>query len=164
MKPTALLHAYDRLAAAFFDRLRDPLLLFLRLTWGWMFFQTGKGKLGNIAGTGEFFQSLGIPLPILNAVLVGGLECVGGLLLLLGLLSRPVALLLAGNMLVAYLTADRAGFASLRAFTEATPYPFLMTSLLVLAFGPGRLALDSLRGRQPAQSATTATTAVGERS
>lgn len=142
----------NRLVLPIAQRLRDPALLFVRLTWGWLFFQTGLGKLGNLEGTSEFFASLGLPMPFLNAIAIGALECVGGLLMLLGLGSRPISLLLLGNMSVAYLTAHRDSLVSLRAFTEAAPYPFLLAALLVLVFGPGRCSLDALRSR-----ATTAT-------
>src|SRR5690348_2415855 len=71
--------------------LQSPLLLAIRLYWGWQFFQTGKGKLMNLDRTAEFFQSLHIPMPRLNACLAGGTECIGGLLLLLGLGSRLIS-------------------------------------------------------------------------
>lgn len=141
------------------QRLRDPALLFVRVTWGWMFFRTGLGKLGNLDGTTEFFASLGLPAPYVNALFIGALECVGGLLMLAGFGSRMVAALLLGNMAVAYLTAHRDSFASLRSFTEAAPYPFLLASLLVLAFGPGRWALDTLLQRAPAPNAALPTSA-----
>ena len=41
----------------------DVVLLVLRLTWGWQFFQTGLGKLRNIERVITFFTSLGIPAP-----------------------------------------------------------------------------------------------------
>lgn len=156
MNPTSFLSVYDRLCAGVFDRLRDPMLLFVRLTWGWLFCQTGYGKLTHLAQTTDFFRELGLPFPGTNALFVGALECIGGLLLAAGLGGRVVALLLAGNMLVAYLTAHASSLLSLREFTEAAPYPYLVASLLVLAFGPGRLALDSLVRRTPVTAARTA--------
>ncbi|HEX6813592.1 MAG TPA: DoxX family protein [Planctomycetota bacterium] len=144
MNASTLLPLYDRIAARVFDRVRDPVLLLVRLTMGWLFCATGWGKLGNLAGTAEYFASLGLPLAAANALFVGLLECAGGLLLLLGLGSRPAALLLAGNMLVAYLTAHRADLGSVRGFVEAAPYSYLVAALVVLAFGPGRWSLDRL--------------------
>jgi putative oxidoreductase len=126
----------------------DVVLLVLRLTWGWQFFQTGLGKLRNIERVITFFTSLGIPAPALTAYFVGTLELVGGLLLLVGLFARPIALLLAGNMLVAYLTADREAlvgvFSNLEAFQKADPFMFLLASVIVLAFGAGAVSLDRL--------------------
>ncbi|MEI9893509.1 MAG: DoxX family protein [Chthoniobacter sp.] len=62
--------------------LQSPFLLLVRLYWGWSFFQTGKGKLSDLSKPTEYFASLHIPLPALNAVLAGATECFGGLLLL----------------------------------------------------------------------------------
>lgn len=80
------------LLVSFGAMLQSPLLLGMRLWWGWSFFQTGKGKLMNHADTAEFFQGLGIPLPGLNAWVAGWVECIGGLCLLLGFASRLMAI------------------------------------------------------------------------
>src|SRR5438477_8442121 len=66
-------------------------LLFMRIVWGWGFFQAGKGKFGKIEGVTEFFAKLNIPMPGFNAWLVAIVETVGGLLLMLGLGTRAVA-------------------------------------------------------------------------
>src|ERR1700761_2682926 len=70
--------------------LQSPLLLVIRLYWGWQFFETGKGKLMNLDKTAAFFDSIHIPWPHLNAVLAGSTECFGGLLLALGLGARII--------------------------------------------------------------------------
>jgi len=140
---------------ALFERaanwLQSPLLLGVRLYWGWQFFQTGWGKLHNLAHVVGFFTSLGIPLPAVNAYFVSGLECVGGILLFLGLGSRLIALPLAFDMVVAYLTADRdsllAIFSDPSKFYNGDPFTFLMAALIVLAFGGGVFSLDYLIGR-----------------
>jgi len=137
--------------------LQSPLLLAVRLYWGWQFFQAGWGKLGNIPKVIGFFTSLGIPLPAVNAYFVSGLECVGGILLFLGLGSRLIALPLAFDMVVAYLTADRealhAVFSDPGKFYNADPFTFLMASLIVLAFGGGLFSLDYLIARWYKKSA-----------
>src|ERR1700746_3405255 len=89
------------------DRLQSPLLLAVRLYWGWQFFQTGWGKLQDIPKVVDFFTSLGLPFPNVTAYLVGESECVGGILLFLGLGSRFISLPLLADMVGAYLTADR---------------------------------------------------------
>jgi putative oxidoreductase len=154
-----LLNAYDR-SRSVMNSLQSPLLLAIRLYWGWQFFQSGWGKLHRMSQVIEFFTSLGIPAPILNAYFVAGLECLGGILLALGLGSRIIAFLLSFDMIVAYLTADRealrAIFSNPDKFYNADPFTFLFASLLVLIFGSGRIALDSLltlcsSGRAPTQ-------------
>src|ERR1051326_483002 len=141
----------ERALARVFDTLRSPLLLVLRLFIGWQFFVTGKGKLQNLDRVTEFFTSLHIPMPHLNAIFVGKLEMVGGLLLLVGLASRLIALPLTINMIVAYLTADREAVVNMfnnpDGFTHADPFLFLLVSLIVLAFGPGLFSLDELIAR-----------------
>src|SRR5277367_1916060 len=86
--------------------LQSPLLLAVRLYWGWQFAQTGWGKMHNIARITGFFMSLNIRLPAFSACFISGLEFFGGLLLILGLASRPTGFLLAANIQVAYRTAD----------------------------------------------------------
>jgi len=144
------LDRFHRLAAS----LQSPLLLAVRLYWGWSFFQTGKGKLLHLARTAEYFGSLGIPLPKLNAALAGGTECGCGLLLFVGLFSRVASLPLVFCLGIAYLTAEREAlqsfFSAPDKFTAATPFLFLFAVVLVLAFGPGRFSLDHLRERRRA--------------
>ena len=148
MSLTGLYLKTTALAEKVFAPLGSLVLLVLRLVWGWQFLVTGLGKLQNHARVTEFFSSLGIPAPSLNAWFVGGLEMVGGLLLILGLFSRLIALPLTGNMLVAYVTADRPAllgvFHDFGAFVQADPFWFLFVSIAVLTLGPGAISLDRL--------------------
>ena len=138
------------------DRLSRPLgsaiLLVFRLYWGWQFFQTGLGKLRNPTRVVAFFTDLGIPLPAANAMFVSVLETAGGLLLFVGLFSPVISFLLAADMAVAYLTAERASvlalFSDPARFLGADPFFFLLASLLILAFGPGAISLDALIRRR----------------
>lgn len=124
---------------------QSVLLLALRLIYGGQFCLTGRGKLMNLEQTTEFFTDLHIPAPGFHATLVGGTELIGGALLVLGLGTRFAAAPLTFAMTVAYLTAHRAeAFKSLEDFTSQAPYPFLLSCLLLLAFGPGRAAMDAL--------------------
>src|ERR1700751_1996927 len=128
--------------------LQSPFLLGLRLYFFWQLFLTGKGKLANIGKVSDFFASLGIPLPTLNAYFIGSLECFGGLLLIIGFASRPLALLVLLSMIVAYLTADFEAISSIFSdpdkFVKADPFPYLLTALIVFVFGPGRFSVDAL--------------------
>lgn len=139
------------LLVAFANLLRSPFLLALRVYFFWQLFQTGEGKLSNIARVIGFFRSLGIPAPRINAYFVSSLECFGGLLLIIGLASRPIALMVVCSMTVAYITADLEAITSIFSdpdkFAKADPFPFLMAALIVLIFGPGLISLDAFLGR-----------------
>jgi putative oxidoreductase len=127
---------------------QSPLLLAIRLYWGWQFFEAGWGKVMNIPHVVEYFTSLGVPAPALNAYFVSWLEVGGGILLALGLFSRLIALPLTIDMIVAYVLGDREALGSIFSdpdkFYAAAPYTFLFASLLILIFGPGKFALDTL--------------------
>src|SRR5260221_4916947 len=147
-KPTNLLRRSYELLIASGGALQSPFLLVLRLYFFWKLFLTGKGKLANIGKVTEFFASLGIPLPTLNAYFIGSLECFGSLLLIIGFASRPLALLVLLSMIVAYLTADFEAvsgiFSDPDKFVKAEPFPFLLSALIVFVFGPRRFSVDAL--------------------
>ena len=128
--------------------LADPFLLGIRLYWGWQFFQIGKGKLSDISVPTAFFTELGIPFPQLNACMAGCTECFGGLLLLLGLFSRVTCVPLIFTMLVAYGTAHldvvKTIWSDADSFVSASPFLFLLASVIVFSFGPGRVSVDEL--------------------
>jgi putative oxidoreductase len=149
---TPLIEKYYRLMIRASSSLESPFLLAVRLYWGWQFMQAGWGKLHDIGKVIGFFTDLGIPAPVLNAYFVSALEFGGGLLLLLGLGSRLIALLLVVDMIVAYTAADREALFSIISnhdnFNVAAPYTFLFASLLVLIFGPGRFSVDTLLTRR----------------
>ena len=119
-----------------------------RLTLGWVFLQSGWGKLHNLQGVTEFFVSLGVPFAQVQAPMVAGIEFGGGLLLLLGLATRFAALPLVGVMLVAIRTAlwdDIHDLSDLFGLAEFG-YVVLLSGLVV--FGAGSLSLDALVRRR----------------
>jgi putative oxidoreductase len=130
---------------------QTPFLLFVRLYWGWQLVESGWGKLHNLGKVTEFFTSLGLPMPGVTAVFISSLEFFGGILLALGLFSRLISLMLTVNLITAYITADREALFSIFSdpdkFMAAAPFTFLFASLLILIFGPGKIAVDALFGR-----------------
>jgi putative oxidoreductase len=130
---------------------QSPFLLFVRLYWGWQLVESGWGKLHNLDKVTEFFTSLGLPMPGPTAVFISSLEFFGGMLLGLGLFSRLISLMLTVNLITAYITADREALSSIFSdpdkFMAAAPFTFLFASLLILIFGPGKIAVDTLLAR-----------------
>lgn len=152
MHITSLLTRLETLAGF----LSSPLILVLRLFWGWQFAQAGWGKLMNLEKTAGFFGSIGIPFSYLSAIMAGGTEFLGGLLLAFGLWTRVASLPLIFTMVVAYATAHREELLAIGSdpekFTSAAPFLFLLVSTVTLAFGPGIFSVDRLLNRKELNS------------
>lgn len=127
--------------------------LLTRLLVGYAFYLTGKGKVGNPDGITEFFSGLGIPFPAANAWFVSHLEYIGGMLLIVGLATRPIAALLGATMIVALLTADRADFLMAwsgegeKGLIDLTPVAYGAFLSWLLLYGPGVISADALLRR-----------------
>ena len=109
----------EKLAAAYealcviLNSLRNPLLLAIRLYWGWQFATDGWGKLNHLDRVAEYFGGqLHLPAPAATALFVAIVEFAGGILFAAGIGSRLVSLVLFVNMTVAFLAApdDRVNF------------------------------------------------------
>jgi putative oxidoreductase len=124
--------------------------LLTRLVLGHAFHITGRGKIEHFENTVGFFTDLGIPFPAVNAAFISRLEYFGGLLLIVGLLTRPVAFLLSSTMIVAILTADRASFLGAlqgsgdTALMDVAPFVYLLFLVWLVLYGPGLVSLDAL--------------------
>jgi putative oxidoreductase len=133
---------------------RSPLLLAIRLYWGWQFAEDGWGKLTHLARVTEYFTSLNLPAPGMTALAVGVIELAGGVLFAVGIGSRLVSLILWMNMTVAYLSVpdDRVNFSHILSkpedFYGASPYTYWFAALLILILGPGWFAVDTLIERR----------------
>lgn len=115
----------------------------LRILSSAMFMTHGYAKLFGerpqpMLGGMDFF---GIDLGINMLWIAGVIEFFGGLLLLLGLYTRPLALLAATLMVMAYLRAHPAWFPTLNNGELAAMY--FLSYLAIFSFGPGKLSLDS---------------------
>jgi len=121
--------------------LHDLALLLLRVVAGGMLMQHGGQKLfGFPPSAGHPFT--GAPELFSQMWIAGVLETAGGLLVVLGLLTRIVGFLLAGELAVAYFTvhAPRGLFPILNQGELAALYCFVF--LFFAAAGAGRYSLD----------------------
>ena len=112
----------------------------LRIASGFLFWQHGVQKLFGILGRDapvDFFTLLG---------LAGILETVGGALLVLGLFTRPVALILSGEMAWAYFSSHApGGFWPILNRGELSAL-FSFVFLYIAVRGGGGISLDGLMG------------------
>lgn len=112
----------------------------LRIVAAFLFIAHGTQKL--------FAMPAAEPRPAVELMsqmgLAGVLETFGGLLLLLGLFTRPVAFILSGEMAVAYFQAHapRSFWPILNGGEPAVLFCFLF--LYLAAAGPGPWSLDAL--------------------
>lgn len=123
-------------------------------------FRIVAGVVFMTAGTMKIFGYPANPMPDMpppepwSQIWIGGLmEVVGGLLIVLGLWTRPTAFLLAGEMAVAYwlFHAPRSFFPVLNGGDAAILYCFVF--LLLVFAGPGAWSLDAARARGSARLA-----------
>jgi putative oxidoreductase len=144
--------AYDAFASIM-SRLENPLLLAIRLYWGYQFMQDGWGKLTHLEKVTDFFTSLNLPAPHMTALMVALVELCGGFLFTFGIASRLTSLVLFVNMTMAYLSVpdDRVNFSHIFSkpedFYGAGPFTYWFAALLILILGPGRFAVDTLLRR-----------------
>lgn len=111
-----------------------------RAVTGFLFWQHGAQKL-----LGWFGDSG--PVELISLIgLAGALEFFGGILIVLGLFTRPVAFVLAGEMAVAYFYSHAPqGFWPIENRGElAALYSFAY--LYIAVRGPGSISLDGVRG------------------
>jgi putative oxidoreductase len=117
------------------------------------FVVAGYGKIGGYAGTQGYMESFGVPGMLLPLTIV--LELGGGLAIIAGWQTRTVAILLAGFCLLTALIfhldfADR-----MQSILFMKNLSMAGGFLVLVAFGPGALALDN-RNRSRGQAVSTA--------
>jgi len=118
--------------------------LFARIVVGWVFMWTGWAKLTHLPIVTENFVGWGVPYPEVLAPFVSGVECFGGLLLLLGLLTRISAGALGVVMIVAVRAAKWEDTDSLLTLLGYEEIMYLAIFLWLAIAGPGSIAVDRI--------------------
>lgn len=114
--------------------------LVARVVGGGVFVVFGLAKFVNHASEVDSFRDYGLPAPDAFVVVIGVVEMVGGLLLILGLATRPAALVLAGDMVGAIIVS---GIALGEPISLTLAPAELVLCLFLLWKGPGAYALDA---------------------
>jgi putative oxidoreductase len=124
---------------------RDLALLVLRLLAGGVFVVFGIGKFVDHASELASFKAYGLPAPEAFVVIVGLIELFGGSLLIAGVVTRPAALVLAGNMVGAIIVSGL----SKGELISLTLAPADLVAMLVLVWtGPGAHLLGTRLNRR----------------
>jgi putative oxidoreductase len=131
-------------------------ILLVRMVVGAVFLSEGTQKFlfPEALGVGRFIK-IGIPSPEILAPFVGVVEIGAGALILLGLFTRPAAVALIINMLVAILTTKipillGQGFWAM-AHEARTDWSMLLGSLALLIVGAGKWSVDWKMARRSPQ-------------
>ncbi len=132
-------------------KILDPLLskfqslslLFIRLILAYGFYEPAMNKWSDIGAVASWFESMGLPLPTLQAYMAASTEITGVVLLTLGLFTRLISIPLMVVMVVAVVTVHLPnGFSSGDNGFEIPLYYFLMLFVLV-AHGAGKISVDA---------------------
>jgi len=124
--------------------LNDIPALFFRIILAYGFYGPATMKWGNISGIAEWFASMGIPFPILNAYLAASTEMAAIILLPLGLATRFISIPLIITMIVAIVTVHFSnGFEAGNNGFEIPLYYMLMLFALLIN-GAGKISIDHL--------------------
>ena len=134
-------------ALALLDRIWWLAPLLGRISVGLLFLSTGWGKAHSLPKVTQFFISLHIPMPGLNAVVVAYSELIGGGLLVLGLCTRLATIPLIVSMIVAILTAKLADIHNVFDLVGADEFTYLCVLIMLLLIGPGKVSLDRVLAR-----------------
>jgi putative oxidoreductase len=116
--------------------------LFARIVTGWVFLWTGWGKLTHLPLVTQNFEGWGLPAPGLLAPLASGIEFFGGILLLLGFLTRISAGALGVVMIVAILAVQRAEVDSFLTLVGLEEVMYLALFVWLAIAGAGSVSID----------------------
>ena len=125
--------------------------LLARIAIGFIFLQSGWGKLQHLDKVIAFFTSLGIPAANIQAPFVAGVELTCGTLVLVGLFTRVASLPLIATMVVAILTAKRGDIHELGDLLFMPEFLFIVLLLWLIVKGAGVVSLDYVLERRCAQ-------------
>ena len=119
-------------------------LLFARLTVAYGFYEPAMMKWKDIGSVAEWFGSMGIPFPTLNAYMAASTEVLGVVLLTLGLLTRVISIPLIVVMIVAIVTVHLPHGFSAGDNGFEIPLYYMLFLLIFFSQGAGRFSLDRL--------------------
>ena len=149
------------------QNLQSASLLLLRLILAYTFLSPALMKWADISATAQWFESMGIPMPTLNAYMAASTEMAGVVLLSLGLFSRLISIPLLITMFVAIITVHGAN--GYNVISETLQWSdayvngqmvegsivflqngyenvlnYIAMLFVILSFGPGKFSLDQL--------------------
>jgi len=117
-------------------------LLFARVIVAYGFYEPAMMKWKDIGSVAEWFGSMGIPFPTLNAYMAASTEVLGVVLLTLGLLTRAISIPLIVVMIVAIVTVHLPHGFSAGDNGFEIPLYYMLFLLVFFSHGAGKFSLD----------------------
>jgi len=130
------------------SKLEDLPLFLIRLILAYGFYVPAMMKWRNISGIAEWFGSMGIPMPMLNAYLSATAEIAGVILLPLGLATRFISIPLMFTMVVAIITVHMGNGFDAGDNGFEIPLYYILMLLVLMVNGAGRFSLDYIISRK----------------
>lgn len=131
------------------NNLQSLFLFLLRMIWGHQLFLTGHSKFAHLDQTIQHFTTFGFSHPYFLALLTAIAQLVMGLCFFVGFASRLASIPLIALTISSLVVAHSHVFSNFNfvldpaVLVHSAPFPFLMVSLIVFLFGPGRLSVDA---------------------
>ena len=119
-------------------------LFVARLLIAYGFYEPAMSKWNDIDSVAQWFDSMGIPFPTINAYLAAGTEAVGVLLLVLGLFTRLISLPLIVIMIVAIFTVHLSNGFSAGVNGFEIPLYYMVFLMIFVSHGAGKFSLDNI--------------------
>ena len=119
-------------------------LFLARLAIAYGFYEPAMTKWQDINSVAEWFGSIGIPFPTLNAYMAASTEILGVVLLTLGLFTRLISIPLMIIMIVAITTVHLSNGFSAGNNGYEIPLYYMLFLALFASLGAGKLSLDHL--------------------
>ena len=125
------------------SKIKIIIILFILLV-AYGFYEPAMNKWADISSVAQWFGSIGIPFPMLNAYMAASMEITGVILLALGLLTRLISIPLIIIMIVAIITVHLPNGFSAGDNGFEIPLYYMIFLLGFLAHGAGKFSIDRL--------------------
>lgn len=124
---------------------QSPIVLVGRILLSIIFILAGFGKITALGGTAGYFGSMGLPMPMVTAVVVALVELLGGIAILVGFQTRIVSYILALFCVATAFVAHFDFADQMQAINFQKNLAMAGGFLVLAAYGAGALSIDARR-------------------
>jgi len=132
-----------KLISPLLEKTQSLSLLFLRLALAYGFYEPAKAKWDDISAIAVWFESMGLPLPTLQAYMAASTEAAGVVLLTLGFATRLISIPLIIVMIVAIVTVHLGNGFSAGDNGFEIPLYYMLMLLVLVGHGGGKFSVDN---------------------